>query len=68
MRADDDLPLVQHGDGPLEAAQRLGELQAELHDEVAAAPLERPVLPLVQDDDDVSGLQPRLLVSPRRGM
>ena len=60
---DEEGAIVEGGDGLLHPAEGLAEGEAHLHDEVDPVPLEGRVLLLVQHDDDVSGLEPGLLVA-----
>lgn len=55
--------LVQGFNGPPESAKSLRQIDLELHDEINAMSFIQLVLFLVQDDDDVSRLQSRLLIA-----
>ena len=49
--------VVECGDGPLEAAQGLYEIQLQFRDEIVAVTLESRMSFFVQNDNDVSWFQ-----------
>lgn len=60
---DDQRAFVQCGDRPLEATESLHKVKFQAHHKVNVTALEDFMGFLVQDDDDVTGLQPGLLIS-----
>jgi len=60
---DDESSVVEGGDGPLEAAQGLDEIQLHFNDEIAAVTRECRMGLLVQNDDDVARFQTGFLVT-----
>merc|ERR1712172_425253 len=59
----DQCSIVKRFDCFLHPGESLGERDVHLQDKVLAAPLERVVSLLIEDDDDVTRLQARLLVT-----